>query len=321
MSAQEDNDDAQPVFKEGDIVGPWLIRKKLGEGGFGAVYEVLRTEEKDLPNPPTYAMKTEYPDPELLQRSGSSSYLKMDVVVLRLAEVAGLPHFCSHIASGRVDDPRPERVMKFMVMTKIGKDLEHYRQNSPGRHLSVACAISVGIQALTAIEGLHNIGFVHRDLKPTNFAVDLETKRKIILFDFGMCRAFRDSKGRVALPRQRCTAFLGTVRYASISAHISREYSRRDDLESFIYQQIELTNGALPWRMILDRHKVVMKKERARFGAGLKEMMLGCPSEYVDLLRLIDRYGYYSVPNYEMIRLILKRSLTTNRLEETYDWV
>ena len=36
--------------------------------------------------------------------------------------------------------------------------------------------------------------------------------------------------------------------YASLSAHLNREQSRKDDLESWLYQQIELTRSALPWR-------------------------------------------------------------------------
>jgi tau tubulin kinase len=56
---------------------------------------------------------------------------------------------------------------------------------------------------LNALEELHSLGFVHRDVKPSNFAIqeDKGNKNGVILLDFGLCRQFRTPNGEVKKPR------------------------------------------------------------------------------------------------------------------------
>lgn len=54
--------------------------------------------------------------------------------------------------------------------------------------------------------------------------------------------------------------FRGTVQYASLSSHIRRETCRKDDIESWLYQQIEITRGTLPWRSLIDKDEIAMFK-------------------------------------------------------------
>ena len=42
--------------------------------------------------------------------------------------------------------------------------------------------------------------------------------------------------------------YRGTIRYASVHAHLGRAVSRRDDLESLAYTLLFLLNGELPWQ-------------------------------------------------------------------------
>lgn len=47
-----------------------------------------------------------------------------------------------------------------------------------------------------------------------------------------------------------------TVRYAPISWHIQRELCQKDDIETWVYMCVELTNGNFPWKNIADANQV-----------------------------------------------------------------
>lgn len=52
----------------------------------------------------------------------------------------------------------------------------------------------------------------------------------------------------VATDDQENHCLRGTVRYASVHAHLGRTGSRRDDLESLAYTLVFLLRGRLPWQ-------------------------------------------------------------------------
>lgn len=72
-----------------------------------------------------------------------------------------------------------------------------------------------------------------------------ETADTCCLIDFGISKYYKDSKGK-HIPKRDKKSFIGTTRYASISAHQGIELSRKDDLESIGYVLIFLLKGALP---------------------------------------------------------------------------
>lgn len=184
---------------------------------------------------------------------------------------------------------------------------------------SLGCVLSCGMKCIEAIEELHSIGYLHRDIKPGNFAIGKDDSRKIIMLDFGMARKFVDEQGRQRAPRW-AAGFRGTVRYAPLSCHLSRDHCRKDDLETWLYTQIELTKGSLPWKSVDNREDVGRYKEQCR-GSAIKELMGGCPKEYVDVMNYIDGLRYYDAPKYQTIRDLLKTALTVNNLQEyPYDW-
>lgn len=59
---------------------------------------------------------------------------------------------------------------------------------------------------------------------------------------------YKECNGNHVKYDQRPDDFRGTVRYASVHAHLGRTASRRDDLESLAYSLVFLMKGRLPWQ-------------------------------------------------------------------------
>ena len=92
---------------------------------------------------------------------------------------------------------------------------------------------------LQAIRDIHEVGFLHCDIKPSNFAVNMvNSSCQVVMLDYGLSRQYVTASGAVRQPRV-FAGFRGTVRYASVNAHENRELGRRDDLWSLFYMLVE----------------------------------------------------------------------------------
>lgn len=73
---------------------------------------------------------------------------------------AGRDHVCRFIGCGR-----NERY-NYVVMTLQGKNLAELRRSQPRGCFSLSTTLRLGSQILKAIEAIHEVGFLHRDIKP-----------------------------------------------------------------------------------------------------------------------------------------------------------
>ncbi|PIO75337.1 hypothetical protein TELCIR_02631 [Teladorsagia circumcincta] len=80
------------------------------------------------------------------------------------------------------------------------------------------------------------------------------------------------------------------------------EFCRKDDVETWVYQQVEITVGRVPWKDLKDEKQVFEYKKKCRQPPALNELFASpCPKEYIDILQLVDSYKYYDQPDYHQI--------------------
>ncbi|VDL78817.1 unnamed protein product [Nippostrongylus brasiliensis] len=154
----------------------WKVIKILGSGGFGDVYKVVKENDADKKE---YAMKTEMTDGDK-----RSLRLKIEVHVLTLCLKIENPQRKKHFLE-LIDRGKGEK-FKFLVMTLVGATLEEIRRNVLGRNYTKSTAMQLAYQTLESLADLHEIGFLHRDIKPQNFSVGLAQSEKTV-FDLIDC--------------------------------------------------------------------------------------------------------------------------------------
>uniref|UniRef100_A0A7I4YLG2 Protein kinase domain-containing protein n=1 Tax=Haemonchus contortus TaxID=6289 RepID=A0A7I4YLG2_HAECO len=279
--------DRLPVVDE-EIQGDekkYKLKQVLGDGGYGTVF---LSEDGQKP----VAVKTE---------KYSKSMLHIEVGVLKAANAAKAKHFCELIDYG---SNKPEYV--YVVMTLLFKDLHKLRSEMHERKFTLSTSIRIAMQALRAIEELHKVGYISRDIKPGNFAPGRHCNKQskiIFLYDFGLARKYVDKNGKLIPPRKD-VGWRGTTRYGSLIAHQRQDLSRRDDVESWFYMSVEMLRGTLPWRLVTDRNAVRAAKQAAR-AAGRIQFLFETPKQFDAILTMVDSYNFESQPDYDKMHGLL----------------
>ncbi|KER27918.1 hypothetical protein T265_05123 [Opisthorchis viverrini] len=281
----------------------WRVYKKIGGGGFGEIYEAI-----DMVTQQKVAVKVE-------SAQQPKQVLKMEVAVLK--RLQGRAHTCRFIGCGRNEQ------FNYIVMSLQGKNLADLRRSTRRGCFTISTTVRLARQMLVAIENVHNVGFLHRDIKPSNFALGTGigpgavNPRHIVLLDFGLARQYTTANGDIRAPRQ-VAGFRGTVRYASVNAHLNKELGRHDDLWSLYYMLGEFIVGELPWRKIKDKEQVGLMKQTFDHNQLLKFM----PREFRSFLEHIQSLTYFDRPDYMYLHSLLNAYMERRKISESdlFDW-
>ncbi len=159
-----------------DIPGYRPVRE-VGRGGMGVVYEAVR-EADGL----TVALKTIRPaaDPT---RAAVERFLRESAILRQLDH----PNIVRYLDGGEADG-----TLWFAMEFVPGVDAGRWVK----RHDPMPIADAVANAVLRGLEYAHSLGFVHRDVKPSNVLLEpqLDGSFGVKLADFGLARAYDDSR-------------------------------------------------------------------------------------------------------------------------------
>lgn len=235
----------------------------------------------------------------------------MEVAVLK--RLQGVPYVCDFIGCGRTEK------VNYVVMSLLGSNLSELRKRQPQQKLTTSTILRLSVQIIAAVQAVHNCGFLHRDIKPSNFAMGgyPETSRRCYILDFGLARQYITPTGELRQPRS-IAGFRGTVRYASVNAHLGHDLGRHDDLWSVFYMISELCTGQLPWRRIRNREDVGECKLSYDHGK-----LISClPIEFKRFHSHLKTLTYFSNPDYSYIIRLFEQAMERLSIHQTdpFDW-
>ena len=282
----------------------YRLVEKLGEGTFGMIFKCESTDG-------LCAFKFEK------KRYGRRSLLKAESEIMIELKGYGIPKIISYVENEDYN---------IMIMELLGKSLEVLVQQYAEEKLSLKTVCMLGIEMLKILKNIHDNHYIHRDIKPDNFAIGYSDQSQLYLLDFGLAKQYRSAKTLQQKPMQKNKKLTGTARYASINALRGYDQSRRDDLESVAYVLAYLLRGNLPWQGIVVKTKeekyakILYRKQSITS----EQLFFGFPNELCTYINYCKNLGYEEEPKYDYLTDLFK-SIIQNQLHEEidykYDWL
>lgn len=207
---------------EGRTLGIYQVRRKLGEGGMGAVYRaydpLLDREVAIKVLPAEYARDRSYIQRFEREVRALARLRHPNLVhIYTVGEDAGIQYFA----------------MEFIE----GETLADYMRQRD--RLSIEEALRIGSQVLSALHSIHRLGITHRDIKASNIMID--GNGRAVLMDFGL------AKDRAQDGLTTVGTVLGTPEYMSPEQAQGEEVTPQSDLYSFGVLMYEMLGGRLPF--------------------------------------------------------------------------
>lgn len=217
-----------------------------------------------------------------------------------------------------------------LVMDMLGPSLQQCYRNC-NRVLSLKTVLMLAEQMIDRVQYMHEHNFVHRDLKPDNFAIGRPgsaDSRTLFILDFGLAKRWRNYLTKEKRPFiKRYAGLVGTMFFAARSAHEGWEQGRKDDLESLGYIFLYLLNR-LPWMQStlqnLDTEEYDKICEDMKCNLRLKEYGKDIPKEFIQYLEYTRNLGYLEKPDYDGLKKLLRSRARKLGIrfpyENDFDW-
>lgn len=287
------------------IGGKYKIIREVGKGSYGLIFLGRNIENGDK-----IAIKLENASVRNSQLANEYQAYK------RLTGVKGIPsiHYFGRVQNYNV-----------LVMDLLGSSLSEFFQKCDNR-FSHETHCMLALQMIDRLEDVHEQGLLHRDIKPTNFLMGTQNNRQtVFLIDFGFAKEYVDTHTQAHINYTINNNFIGSMRYASIKAHIGHEQSRRDDLESLGYVLLYFLLGSLPWQTVTSTTNAKQRCERVaerKISIPIEDLCAEAPNELLLYMKHCRKLRFDETPNYNYLRSLFSASLARRKNKRifTFDW-
>ena len=203
----------------------YVVERKLGEGAFAAVFLV-----RDVQLKRSLAVKVMSPD-AIVSHSALERFRREAETVAGLSH----PNIVPLYFVGQKDD------LVYLVMQAIDGGSLADRIKREGR-LPIDEASRILSEVASALAFAHKRGVVHRDIKPQNVLLDIETNRALVT-DFGIARTAEAQNVSLTATGM----MVGTPAYVSPEQVSGEPSDHRVDIYALGVMAFEMLTGDLPF--------------------------------------------------------------------------
>ncbi len=227
LSGRED------VLPRGTTIADFEIKRAIGEGGMGIIYLGVH---------PLIGKRVAIKviGKELAENPKASSRFIMEA---RSVNEIGHHNIVDIISIGKLDDGRTYLIMEYLEGLSLRELMDRAGPLSPPKVLPLFQ------QICSAMEAIHNKGFVHRDLKPPNiFILQRPPHPYVKVLDFGLAKLWlKPARGRKVTEVTEVGSLLGTPAYMSPEQCRGKKVDFRTDIYSMGVVLYELITGQHPF--------------------------------------------------------------------------
>jgi len=207
-----------------EAVGPYRLLRRLGGGGMGTVYEAT-----DAISGRRVALKLVHPG-YAASRDAIDRFRQEGELASKLAHPR-----CVFVLAAGADAGRPFIVMELMTGSTLD-DL--VKENGP---LPPTQALRKILDVIDGLQEAHQLGLVHRDVKPSNCFLEADGRVKI--GDFGLAKSLAQQAHLT-----RTGTFLGTPLYAAPEQIKMEKVDAQSDVYSVAATLYFLLTGRAPFQ-------------------------------------------------------------------------
>merc|ERR1712070_52690 len=175
---------------------------------------------------------------------------------------------------------------------------------------------------------MHAKDYLHRDIKPDNFLIGGHEVGKaglLHIIDFGLSKRYRERKTQKHVQFGEGKGFMGTARFASLSAHRGMVQGRRDDLEAVGYVLAYFLRGSLPWQGIRADSKPELYKRIAAMKecTPIDNLCEHLPIEFATYFAYCRDLSFTEKPDYEYLRRLFQGLFESQgyKNDGLFDWI